>query len=104
MGGGLMIASCKGRVSFTNALFSNLNTINLKVFPKHGGISKILEVNSLEVSNGVSCTVSHMLTLTWGIDILFEKLPPEIRVEFEKQPLHTTLLRVGISCKACLLF
>ena len=38
----------------------------------------ILEVNSREVSKVVSCSVSLMLTLTWGIDILFEKLTPEI--------------------------
>ena len=29
----------------------------------------ILEVNSPEVSKVVSCSVSHMLTLTWGICI-----------------------------------
>ena len=44
--GGLMIASCKGSWSFTNAFSSNLNTVNPKVFPKHDGIGFILEVNS----------------------------------------------------------
>ena len=29
-----------------------------------------------------------MLILTWGIDILLEKLTPETGDEFEKQPLH----------------
>ena len=42
---GLMIALCKGRGSFTNVFSSNVNTINPKVFPKHGGIGFILEVN-----------------------------------------------------------
>ena len=37
----------------------------------------ILEVNSSEVSKFVSCSISLMLTLTWGIDI-FEKLTPEM--------------------------
>ena len=41
-----MIALRKGRGSFTNAFFSNLNTINQKIFPKHGGIGFIHEVNS----------------------------------------------------------
>ena len=44
--GGLMIASCKGSWSFTNAFSSNLSPVNPKVFPKHGGIGFILEVNS----------------------------------------------------------
>ena len=44
--GGLMIALFKGKGSFKNAFFSNLNTINLKVFLKHSGIGFILEVNS----------------------------------------------------------
>ena len=42
---GLMIALCKGRESFANTTSSNLNTINPKVFPMHGGIGFILEVN-----------------------------------------------------------
>ena len=33
------------------------------------------------------------------IDILFEKLKSEKRVEFEKHPLHITPLGLGISCK-----
>ena len=44
--GGLMIALCKERRSFTNALSSNINTINPKVFSKHDGIGFIIEVNS----------------------------------------------------------
>ena len=44
--GGLMIALRKGRGSFTNAISSNPNTINSKVFPKHGGIGFIVEVIS----------------------------------------------------------
>ena len=30
-----------------------------------------------------------MMTQTWGIDILFKKLTPEIGFEFEKHTLHT---------------
>ena len=41
-----MIALRKGRGSFTNAISSNPNTINSKVFPKHGGIGFIVEVIS----------------------------------------------------------
>ena len=36
--GVLMIRSCHGE-SFTNAFFSNVNTVNLKMFPNHGGIN-----------------------------------------------------------------
>ena len=46
-----MVALCKGRASFTDAFFCNLNTVNPKVFPDHGRIRFIIEVNSLEVSN-----------------------------------------------------
>ena len=45
-----------------------------------------------------------MLTLTWGIDKLFEKLTPQIGVEFEKDDLHIIPQALAISCKACLLF
>ena len=37
-----------------------------------------LKVNSYEISKVLSSSVSRMLTLAWGIDILFEKLTPEI--------------------------
>ena len=37
-----------------------------------------VNVNGLQVSKVVSCSVFLMLTLTWGIYILFEKLTPEI--------------------------
>ena len=36
--GGLMIRSCQGLGSFTNAFFSNLNSVNLKISPNRGGI------------------------------------------------------------------
>ena len=61
-----------------------------------------LEINSEEFSKVVSCSVSLMLSLTWGINMLFGKLTPEIGVEFEKHPLNIIPLGVGISCKACL--
>ena len=44
--GELRVALCKGRGSFTYVFSSNLNTKSLKVFPKHGGIGFILEINS----------------------------------------------------------
>ena len=34
---GIMIKSYQGK-SFTNAFFSNVNTVNLKIVPNHGGI------------------------------------------------------------------
>ena len=37
----------------------------------------ILKVNSYEISKVLSCSVSLMLTLTWGIDILLRKLTSE---------------------------
>ena len=47
-----------------------------------------------------------ILTHTWGIDILFEKLTPEKQGdEFEKHPFCTNMsLRVGISWKASVLW
>ena len=42
--GELKIVLCKVIGSFTNAFSSNLNTINPKVFPKHGGIRFIFEI------------------------------------------------------------
>ena len=38
----------------------------------------IIEVNSSEGLNVVSCSVSFVLTLTWCVNKLFEKLAPEI--------------------------
>ena len=46
----------------------------------------IFEVNSSEASKVVSCSVSLMLTLNWGIDTLFEKLTSEIGVWIWKTP------------------
>ena len=59
----------------------------------------ILKVNSSEISKVVSCSVSLMLTLTWGIDILFEKLTSEKGDEFEKYPLHYASLGWGFYAK-----
>ena len=36
--GELIIRSCQGQVSFTNALSNNLKTLNVKVFSNHEGI------------------------------------------------------------------
>ena len=37
----------------------------------------IPKVNSQEISKVVPCSFSLMLTLNWGIDMLFQKLIPE---------------------------
>ena len=37
--GGLMIRSCQGQESFTNAFSSNLKTVNLAIFPNYEGIN-----------------------------------------------------------------
>ena len=50
-----------------------------------------LKVNSLKVSKVASYSVSPMLTLTWGIDILFEKLTPEKGDGFENHPFTMSL-------------
>ena len=73
---------------------------------KHYGIMEafILKVDGEQVSKVESSSVSLLSTLTWGIDILFEKLTPQIGTEFKKHFLHTMPLRLGSSCKACLLF
>lgn len=34
----IIIRSYQGQGSFTNLFFSNLNIVNLKTFPNHGGI------------------------------------------------------------------
>ena len=58
----------------------------------------ILKVSSSEIS----CSVSHMLTLTWGID-MFEKLTPETGVNL-KSTLCIMPLGVEISCKKPVFF
>ena len=76
-----------GRDSFTNAFSVSLETVNLTNFAlytlENKALTKllimegfILEVNSYEVSKAMPCLVPLMLTITWGIDILFEKLTP----------------------------
>ena len=52
----------------------------------------------------MSCSVSLILTLTRGTDILFEKLTPEEGVEFEKLLFHTVHLRVGFHLKPVFFF
>ena len=49
----------------------------------------IHEANNYEVSKIMSCSVSFILSLTWVIDILFEKVSPEIGFEIEIHFLHT---------------
>ena len=48
----------------------------------------------------MSCSIFFILTHTWGIDILFEKLTQNHGDEFEKHPFCTNMpLRIGISWK-----
>ena len=66
-----------------NAFSSNVNPVNLHLKIKPWPVYKImkgfiLKVNSYGISKFVSCSVSLMLTLTRGTDMLFEKLRPEI--------------------------
>ena len=84
----------RGRGSFTNSFSRKLNTVNLKILADHGGIT-YLKIKSWpvyrimeefifkfimwEVSKVESHSVFLMFTLTWGIDLLFEKLTPQIR-------------------------
>ena len=69
---GLMIRSCQDE-SFTNAFFSNVKTVNLKN-PRGFMEEFILEVNNQEVSKVISCSLSLVLTFTYGTDIFFKKL------------------------------
>ena len=60
--------------------------------------SFILEVNSYELSKVVSCSVSLVLTFTWGIDKLFERLTLQIGSLIWKTPLsHYVSELVGLS-------
>ena len=71
---GLMIRSCKGRCWWFRGFKGRVKLVFL------------------------------LLTLTWVIHILFEKLTPLIRIEFEKHILYTMSLGLGVSCNDCLLF
>ena len=90
-----------------NAFSSNLNTVNLHLKIKPRSFYKIMEgfilkVNSWEISKVVPCLLSIMLTLTWGIDISFEKLALETGGWIWKTPFSLCFwVGVGISCKAC---
>ena len=53
--------------------------LKIKPWPFHRIMEGfILKVYSWVVSKVVSCSIYFMLTLNWGINILFEKLTPEI--------------------------
>lgn len=60
----------------------NLDTGNLHLKIKYRPFHKIMKgfiikVNSSDILKVALCSVSLMLTLNWGIDILFEKSTPE---------------------------
>ena len=51
----------RGRKSFTNAFSSNLNSVNLKFFPSHGGkYLKIYPTQSLELWKDLSLKLMVM--------------------------------------------
>ena len=81
-----------------------------RIIPKWGAVlwkdSYSLKVNSLRMSKSVLCSVSLMLTVTWGTDILFDKLRPEtVRGWIWKTTFSLWLfLWARISCKTYLLF
>ena len=87
---------------------------NLKVFTNHDRIFSdhfielwkdlSLRLTVKEVSKVVSCSVSLMLTLTWGIDISSQKSAPEIRGWIWKTAIAHYGSGVGISCKTWLLY
>ena len=81
-----------------------------RIIPKWGAVlwkdSYSLKVNSLRMSKNVLCSVSLMLTVTWGTDILVDKLRPEtVRGWIWKTTFSLWLfLWARISCKTYLLF
>ena len=53
----------------------------------------------------MSRSISLNLTLTWGTDILFDKLRPETPDEFEKHPFHyASFLGWGFHAKPVFFF
>ena len=80
--GGLLIRSYQGGggVSYMIKRFSsNLNTVNLHLMIKPWPFHKIVKgfIHPKEILKVVSRSISLILTLTWGTDILFDKLTPE---------------------------
>ena len=77
-----------------NTFSSNLNSLNLHLKIRPWPFYKImkgfiLKINSKEISKVASFSVPFMLNLTWGIDVLFEKLTVETEVWiWEKNPFH----------------
>ena len=57
-----MIKSCQEE-SFTNAFISNVKTVNLKIFPNHGGIYTCRK--SLDQSIELRKDLSSRLTIIW---------------------------------------
>ena len=108
-----------GKKSFTNEFSSNLNSVNLKIFPRSwwGTRWKINPNQSLELWKDLSLRLMvkrfQRLSLVqfpscwpWtGVLIYHLKSKHNKKgTEFEKEPLHTLPLGLGILCKAVLLF
>ena len=85
---------------FKGSLSENFSWRNIcfkiKPWPFHRVLKRfILEFNSSEVSKVASCCMGY-----WYI---FWNVNTRNRVKFEKHPLHTMFLGLGIWCKVCLL-
>ena len=63
-----------------NVFSSNLNTVNLKIFPKHGGIftSRYIELWKDSSSRLIVKRFQRLCHVIRGTDMLFERLTPEI--------------------------
>ena len=105
---GIMIGSQQtGRESFKNAFSSNLGTVNLTIFPNHGGIYfgrqslqhsielwKDLSLRLVVKRCQKSCHVQFPLFWAW----------PGVLIYDLKSSLHIMPTLLGILCKACLIF
>ena len=102
-----IMPTCRRGFINDKCIFQHLNTVNLHLKIKPWPFYKIikgfiLKVNSWEILVVVSCSVFLMLTLTWDIDILFEKLTAETGGWIRNTPFALCLwVEVGISYKAC---
>ena len=108
-----------GKKSFPNEFSSNLNSVNLKIFPRSwcGTRWKINPNQSLELWKDLSLRlmvkrfqrsslVQFPSCWPWpGVSIYYLKSKHNKKgTELEKQPRHTLPLGLGILCKAGLLF
>ena len=105
------------RKSFTNAFSSNLNSVNLKKFPRSWWEThlKINPNQLLELWKDLSLKLM-IKRFQWSSQVQFTSCWPGVLIsflkrkhnkqwiEFEKHPLHTVHLGLEILCKAGLFF